>query len=303
MQLRREITLGLGAILGLQIALCALAIGLFMRQGPAIEQILQENVYCIVAVTQMLASLNDTRDPEARADFEHALDRASANVTEEAEQPLIDTITREHQRALSGNEDARVVVVTSLRDLDRINRASMERADNRAKRLGQAGAWATAILGALSLILGILAYRRLRERLELPIEELRRVAHQVRHGNLQARASTDLAPAEITQIASDFNWILEQWLREHSTSEGDQRPPAEEHHIQRALGWMLDQESGPRALVDGHGRVIATNMAALDAAMPPQDVLASDATPRRAIPGTPLALIDLDGIIDAEFGT
>ena len=85
MQLRREASVGIVAILVLQVLLALLAITLLTRMGPAIGWILQENVYSAEAVEAMLAELAAGQDEAA---FDEGLAHAQANVTE-AEEPAV----------------------------------------------------------------------------------------------------------------------------------------------------------------------------------------------------------------------
>ncbi len=262
MRLRREVSLSIGAILALQILLSMLAIALLTRMGPAIEQILRENVYSEEAVEEMVALLAmGPQGPVPKA-FEDAMGRAKDNVTEEPERPLLAIIERNRAEAFAGNPTARQTVITALRDLGKVNRASMDRADNKAQRLGQAGAWAAALLGALTLALGIIVYRRLRVRLELPIEELFRTTQRVRAGNLQARCVTSAGPYEVKQIANDLNWLFDEWLQESrdEVAGGDEEREAE---VRRTLAWVLDRVESAAVVLDAEGKRITANRAGM----------------------------------------
>ena len=263
MNLRREASVGIGAILAVQILLSMLAIALLTRMGPAIERILEENVSSGEAVEEMMALLASQTEPgPVPAGFDVALRRAQGNVTEQSERPLLATIDRERQASFSGDVDARRGTIAALRQLGEVNRDSMNRADAQARRLGTAGAWGAALLGALVLALGIVVYRRLRLRLELPLVELRRTTQRVRAGNLQARCSTGAGPHEIKQIARDLNWMLDHWGCESLGSTA--APNVErEAEVRRALAWLLDREPGPTVIIDAEGRKICANQAAI----------------------------------------
>ncbi len=262
MHLRRETGLGIGAILVLQVLLSLLVIVLLVRMGPAVERILEENVYSEEAVEQMLATLAaPTAGDGVPESFAAALERAQANVTEEPELPLLETIAARHRAAFAGDEAARDAVIEALRRLGEVNRASMSRADDRAQRLGQAGAWGGALLGALALGLAIMAYRRLRLRLELPVEELRRTTAAIRNGNHQARCPTAEGPYEIKTIARNLNWILDEWVRPNESGPEDASRNAA---IRRLLLSFLDRESTPIVVVDDEGTKVLENAASLD---------------------------------------
>jgi hypothetical protein len=273
MRLRREVGLGLGAVLTLQILLSALAISLLMRMGPAIERILEENVYSGEAVEDMLAVLagdapTATDDEARRRVFFAALERAEANVTEAAESPLLERIREGAGAALAGGEAERRALVADLRELGEVNRESMINADLRAKRLGQAGAWAAVLLGTLALALGIGVYRRLRLRLELPIDNVRRTVQGARVGNTHVRCAIDDAPAELVEIGKNVNWLLDRTLRP--------QPPdaaadaiARETDLRRLLAWLLDARHRPTIVVDGQGARIAASHDAMSLSPPP----------------------------------
>lgn len=304
MRLRREVGLGLGAVLTLQILLSALAISLLMRMGPAIEHILEENVYSGEAVEDMLAVLaGDGPGPEddeaRRRVFFAALERAEANVTEEAETPLLARVRAGAEAALAGGEAERRAVVADLRELGEVNRESMISADLRAKRLGQAGAWAAVLLGTLALALGIGVYRRLRLRLELPIDNLRRTVQGARAGNTHVRCSLDEAPAELVEIGKNVNWLLDRSLRPQP-SEAVAETIARETDLRRLLAWLLDARHRPTVVVDGSGARIAASHDAMSLTPPAPaegaaDGEAEDGWKFQRVPGTQLRLMERKG--------
>jgi hypothetical protein len=106
MELRRELLLTIGTLVLLNLSLAFGAIGLFVRMGPAIERILQENVYSIIAVEEILTELADAGSaplpPGARAQVNQALDNAKRNVTEEAERPVLIALKRNLPSAMDG---------------------------------------------------------------------------------------------------------------------------------------------------------------------------------------------------------
>lgn len=288
MRLRREVSLSIGAILALQILLSMLAIALLTRMGPAIERILQENVYSEEAVEEMISLLAmGPQGPVPKA-FDDAMGRAIDNVTEEPERPLLTIIERDRADAFAGDPAARQTVITALRDLGKVNRASMDLADEEAQRLSQAGAWAAALLGALTLALGIIVYRRLRIRLELPIEELRQTTQRVRAGNLQARCVTSAGPHEVKQIANDLNWLLDEWLQEsrNEVTGGDEEREAE---VRRALAWVLDRVESAVVVLDADGKRVTANRAGMLVDSPTEP--RADRWTVEEVPGTSLRLL------------
>ncbi|MCA9578206.1 MAG: hypothetical protein R3B40_08585 [Polyangiales bacterium] len=266
MRLRQEASVGIGSILVLQVLLSALGIVLLNRMGPAIEHILEDNVFSSLAVEEMLSILAEpdvASHPASHQRFEEAFSRARENVTEPEERPLIQRIARGKAGALAGEPDARRDVIAALRQLAQVNHDSMARADRGARRLGTAGAWAAAMLGALALGLGVMVYRRLRLRLELPVEILRQTLERIRNGDARARCVVGPGPTELRQIARDLNAILDRGAGEPATPSADaERRDATE--LRRLLGWALDREAAPTLVIDAKGRVVAMNQAMRD---------------------------------------
>lgn len=264
MRLRQEASVGIGAILLLQVLLSALGIVLLTRMGPAIEHILQDNVFSSLAVEEMLSILAEpdvaTNEASQRR-FEEALTRARENVTEPEERPLIASIARGKARALAGEPSARRDVIAALRQLAQVNHDSMARADRGARRLGTAGAWAAAMLGALALGLGVMVYRRLRLRLELPVEILRQTLERIRNGDARARCVVGPGPTELRQIARDLNAILDSGVGDPSAATGPAPARRDTAELRRLVAWALDQHAAPTLIIDAEGHPVAMNQA------------------------------------------
>ncbi len=277
MRLRGEASLGIGTVLAVQIVFSVLAIALLSRMGPAIERILEENVYSGEAVEEMLAVLAAPSE-DSREAFDGALLRAQQNVTEEAERPVLAVIAARREAALAGDRLARTELVDALRELGQVNRDSMGRADAQAQRLGLAGAWAAALLGALALALGVVVYRRLMLRLELPIAELHRTCVDARKGNLQARCPALQGPHEVVEIGRSLNWLLDQQLLSSPRHARD--ATRRQADLQRLLVWLVDRQPRPLAVLDATGETVVASQA----------LLGADARdwPREEIPGTEL---------------
>ncbi len=265
MRLRTEVTLGIGGILVVQVLLAFLAIALLARMGPAIEHILEENVYSEEAVEEMLALLADppeiTGDSQVPPAFDHALQRAVENVTEAEERPLLKRIRSGYVAAFEGDRSVRSDVVSALRELGHVNRRSMARADDQAKRLGTAGAWATVLLGTIAFALGIVVSRRLRHRLQEPVERIRATIREARTGNIQIRCPSE-GPAELREIADHLNWLLDRRLQEDLADEASGE--ADSQRYGDALRALLDARSAPTAIFATDGRCVAASSSALE---------------------------------------
>lgn len=259
--MRLRVELGLH-LLGLRAAVVMLgfgAVALFGRMSPAIEHILAENVVTLEATEQMLVALADPAlDAEAaRADFEAGLERAKANITEDAERPLIDAIERLTPRAFATpSSGARARLVGKVVALAEVNRRSMEERDAAARRLGLAGAWAVVVVALLILGLTTLMTRRLEARMLGPLVTLSAQAQKIRSGDVYLRCTEAGAP-EIMELAALTNELLDN---QHSP-----RPPQRLARADRQIVLhLLDRRPGPWLVADEDGELIACNKEALE---------------------------------------
>jgi hypothetical protein len=255
--LRRETRLGVGLLLGLQLLTASAAIALLGRTSPAIEAILRENVRSEEAVEAMLGALLAT-DAAAPERFDAALRDARANVTEAEEPALLDRIAKAADGALAGDPRARAEATAALMALGAVNRDAMRRADLDAQRLGQAGAWASALLGLIGFGAGLVVYRRLRARLERPIVEIDAALRAVRAGDTHRRCLPLEGPAETRRIATHLNQLFDQLATPSPAGPAGLAPE------RGALLYLLDAIDLPALVVDGEGAVIADNAAAHD---------------------------------------
>jgi hypothetical protein len=260
MRVHRELSIGIAAIVSVQIIVSTLTIGLLARMGPAIERILEENVYSAQAVEDMLAAVALGVDAEPnRSRFDEALKRAQNNVTEESEKPLLETIEkRGAELKESGSEVSKKALVSDLVKLGQINRDSMIRADEEAKNLSLAGAWAAAFLGAFNLALGWLILRRFRVRFGIPVDELGRTLRDFRNGNTQARGARLDAPMELQQMVVDLNQLLDSSLFEPREPLG-----TDQTDIRIVTNHLLDKIESPTIVLNRKGEVVARNRPSL----------------------------------------
>jgi methyl-accepting chemotaxis protein len=227
MELRRELLLTIGTLVLLNLFLAFGAIGLFVRMGPAIELILQENVYSIVAAEEILAELAETGStpltPEARARVGQALDNAKRNVTEEDERPTLTALERALAPAMGGEPEGRRQAVASARQLLRINREAMRQVDQEARRLGGAGAWAAVFVGFLSFLLSVFVVVRLQKRFTRPLVDLHQVLEGAREGDRLRRCRLADAPREVIQVMQAVNRLLDERL-ERTNGDSSKEP-------------------------------------------------------------------------------
>lgn len=266
MELRRDLLVMIGLLVVLNLILAFGSIGLLGRMSPAIEEILQENVYSMEAAEEMilvlvLASEEGVSEPD-RERFEAALHRANNNITEGEERLLLADVERNKQAALAGDRGAVEHSVAQLRQLIVINREAMRTADDQARRLGIAGAWAAAFIALISFIVSIGVIRRVQRRVVSPLLELYRALNTVRKGDLHRRVHAGDAPMELKRVAQAVNELLDARVEQHD-DEICKRDPITRVERQ-ALVSLLQQISEPTVVVNEEGGILVANNAALE---------------------------------------
>lgn len=269
MDLRRELVFDIGAIVTLNVLLAFGVIGLFVRMGPAIEQILEENVASIVAAEEILAIFAAAGDAPLgatqAAQVQAALDRAAANVTEASEGPVVAAMARDLPAAVLERGEARGRVVQGAGRLSAINHAAMRTVDEEAQRLGAAGAWSAVLVGFLSLLLSLFVLARLRRRVLLPVLEIHEVLGEASFVG-KRRCRPREAALEITHIAEAVNGILDdraaRWLGGSRGTEGALSESSEKG-VHAALTTLLGEQRGSAVVVDEEGRILRANSQAL----------------------------------------
>ncbi len=222
MNLRRELFVAIGALVVLNLVLSFGAIGLFARMGPAIERILEENVYTIVAAETILGELArldrpGPLDTPEKAVIARALADAERNITEEEERPVLSSLRTLWPKVAGGETDARVAFVSDLERLVEINRNAMTKVDDQARRLGNAGAWSAVFIGALTFLLSLIVLARLERRFVRPLLELHEVVKSARQGHPLTRCRSGIdAPREVLDLTHTVNQLLDERLAETS---------------------------------------------------------------------------------------
>jgi HAMP domain-containing protein len=246
----------------LQLATAGAAIVLFARVSPAIQQILEENVASLSAVQRMQQALASAAPDRAGA-FAAALALAERNVTEPEERPLLRQVRAEQGAALGGDVRAMRATLVALEQLAAANLAAMRRADHRARRIGEAGAWAMAVLGMLCFLVSIVAARKVASHITRPLMRIHDTVTAVRRGDARRRCTIDDAAPEIGDIARTVDELLD------AAGAPAARPPraadpASPEHLRGALLALLDEQPGPALVLSETGEVLAANAPALD---------------------------------------
>lgn len=261
MRARLDVTLGIGALLVLQVLLGFGAVGLLSRMGPAISVILRENDASMAAAEEMLAELAlPNGDRRSRQHFYAQLEFAERNITEPGEAIELATVRRVAARALAGEASARREAVAALRSLAAINRHGMARSGAAARQLGSAGAWAGALLAFTGVAMALIVMRRLYRRLLVPLGELHAALRARSDGDLLRRCRVVDAPLEFMELRDRINALLD--CKPSDT-------PREERkrvHIDRAAVLaLLDRLPTPAAVLGPEGALVAANERALEA--------------------------------------
>lgn len=215
MNLRRELLLAVGVLVLLNLALAFGSIGLFVRMGPAIERILNENVYSIVAAEEILLELSTAGEQPLREGsaklIEQAISKMEKNVTEPEERPALEKLRISWPLVKQGDVAARSEFAVHLRTLLTINRTAMEIGNSGAKRLGRAGAWSSVLVGFTTFLLSLIVLARLERRFVRPLLELHQVLEGARKGERLRRCKKAIdAPSEVFQLTQAVNIMLDE---------------------------------------------------------------------------------------------
>jgi nitrogen fixation/metabolism regulation signal transduction histidine kinase len=305
-ELQRDFLTSAAVLVAVNLLLAFGAIGLFVRMGPVIDDILRMNVVSLEAAHEMLAVLAGAGEPldeQERLRFERALDLATTNVTEPEEASMVIQISATRERAYEADREAVNQIVHQLDALVRVNYDAMREVDAEARRLGNAGAWSAVFLAFFSFLLSLGVVSRLRRRVIAPMVEMYEVLEAVRRGDRYRRCRANEGPIEIKRLASSINLLLDGGLTdapiETSSSSGDA--------LRTALAMLLEERAVPTVVVDAQGNIVATNSPALDALNAPggpdlrqsiarlPEIPPEDNTPAQDVPFEAIALSGHDG--------
>ncbi|MCZ7582155.1 MAG: hypothetical protein M5R36_01810 [Deltaproteobacteria bacterium] len=262
MRARRDIHIGVWALTALNLVVVFAVIGLLTRMAPAIENIIEENVQSLEAGEAMLGVVAALRggpaDDELIRRFHRAFEIVRANVTEAEEPSVIEEIAAAKNAALGGEPAAVIRVIENIRRLGEINRDAMHRADERAKRIGTAGAWAAVFMGSVSFWASLVVLSRLGRRVAAPLEELHDTLDDIRRGNTRRRIRPMKAHPELRRVLDDVDELLDHRFRSR-----DRGAAAVDRRDRVVLLSLLDEREHPVFLVDADGNIHAANKAGL----------------------------------------
>jgi NtrC-family two-component system sensor histidine kinase KinB len=250
---RQKILIGYGASLVLVILVLAWAMFMMLRLGQASEAILRENYRSIQAAEHMIddierqdsiillsllgyqeQGLKDFREYETS--FLQWLGRAWDNITVTGEKEIIDSIEQNYTRFLgevanlyqkspSQRPEAVKLYHESMLPLFRtirsacvklreINHETMYAASNRAHRLSLQAVLSMAVIGTLSIIIGIVLSLFLSRLISRPVTELKKAALQIAEGNYDVQVPGG-GSAEFALLAEQFNQMTEKLRNFH----------------------------------------------------------------------------------------
>ena len=176
------------------------------NQEPVATQIYGSETVDIAAPQQTLPLINT---------FKEALKKSQSNVTESEEPEILGTINRYYVQAFQGDPEATLQTIQAIAKLSQVNRDAMEKADQRARQLGNAGAWGVVFMAALLFLASLLFLRSLRKNLIQPLEEIHAVTLAVRHDDHMRRCTgTHHCPKDIRVIFTELNELLDQYTAE-----------------------------------------------------------------------------------------
>lgn len=215
MKLAQAAKLGGYSLIALNLLMAFGSIWIFMRMAPAIEIIIDRNERSLQACEEMLSLLALANQPtmgapELEVRFSSALNRARNNITEKEEPIAIDAIRKSYREAFRAEAASQNKTVSAILRLAEINRIAMVVADQKAKRLGGAGAWGIVFMASALFFVGMLFMRIFKRSLIDPLEEIQAVLEALKRGDSMRRCAIPEAPRDIRSIFDGINGILDQ---------------------------------------------------------------------------------------------
>lgn len=262
MRTRHDIRIAVFVFLVFNLVIAFGSISLLERMTPAIQGVLQANVYSIAAVEEMFSTLAEPSDrdvTERSQKFRAALDRAKKNITESQETELIESIDRGFEGALAGDVVSRLKVISDLRLLGEVNREAIRKADQKAVRLGKAGSWIIVLLGAFGFLLSLIILTRLNRQVVRPVEEIYDAVREWKEGNSRRRCNHVDAPPELQNTMTVINHLIDQSEEPDSPRKG-----ASVDADRQVLVHLLEEKKAPVLIMDGEGQIVAANNRALE---------------------------------------
>lgn len=261
MRVVRELRLGIGTLIGFNLLISFLAIGLLERLSPSLEKALNENVYSIAATQDMLLVMAAGEASDSQKErFKAALERSRQNVTMAGETAAIEGIERNQNQIFEQNPAAKSELVEQLQKLSAVNIEAMIETDSQVKRLGRAGSWVVAFAGFFMFWLGAVVLRRLRRRISSPIEELGEVLKSWREGEVLRRCRRLETCSELNEAMGNLNSLLDQEVQPLLALANRPEQARGEVRVQKILIQnLIERVKTPLVVLDSQGQLIARN--------------------------------------------
>ena len=214
MSASKSVKFGAWLLIALNLLMAFGSIWVFMRMSPAIETIIARNAVSFEATEDMLAALLAPEEKLSNTQasqvmFEHALERARNNITEDKEPFYVTQITANYKKAFAGDIEAKMLTVKGITALGNINSIAMRVADAKAQQLGRSGAWGVVFMASTSFALGLLFLRFLDKTLMEPIQEIEATLKAFRQGEWMRRCSLKDAPPSMHNVFTAINEVLD----------------------------------------------------------------------------------------------
>ncbi|MEZ4742909.1 MAG: hypothetical protein R3B45_10760 [Bdellovibrionota bacterium] len=198
-----NITIAINLLVGIS------AIFLVERIVPAIDEILQENVFSVQASMAMQVSISE----EDQKKFWESFDKAKSNITLKGEKEIVEEVKSLAEQYWAGASEMKVETIKKVGELSSVNLRAMDQKDEEARFLGLAGAWALGFLVMISIALQLIARGRMLIRLMDPISELISVLEGYHKGNRLRRFVGTDATNEVKNGGMLLNKILDRDMR------------------------------------------------------------------------------------------
>ena len=180
----------------------------FQRLAPAINTINVKNTQSLYFSEKMITNILAHKNIEV---FEDYLNKSKQNITEPNEKELIHKIEKSYKAAFEGNKLAEEETIDYIVALTNVNRAAMQEAGIKAKRLENVGICIIIFPTIFAWIIGLALLNSIDKKFIKPVLELHDVVASYRAGNKMRRCPKVSQSEEFQEIYNDINAILDRF--------------------------------------------------------------------------------------------
>jgi len=219
MKIKTKLTLALGLLFILILALSALAIRQVNLLAQDTKNILAANYLSLDYSRNMYKMLdNDAGDTAALEKFQTALDRQKNNITEEGEQELTTDLQEDFNALLKKPDDTnlRNKVRTDLNSIMKLNMDAIKRKSNTAEKTAENSILWISITSSFCLIVGFTLIVNLPGYIANPIRDLTESIREIAAKNYSRRVKVN-GNDEFSVLTRSFN-TMAQKLQEYNDS-------------------------------------------------------------------------------------